>query len=543
MRISLKLLVLCLFSLASIAGVNLKNGNFYITYTDIIVPGGGNDLVVERTYNSKSPGKGWFGYGWGSDYETFLVVSADGSVTVHENGSGAKTRFTPRQAVDAKAAAEKIVDVMRKKTSLSTTVAKTLVTKLTNDAELRQAYAKKFNVSSNLAVGTELYSNVRGLQKVIKTAKGYIRKYNDGKENHFNKDGKLVQVKDKNGYVVNLDYTKEGSLKSIKDSMAKQIFFKWYPNGLVKSVESGAGKKTTYTYDTNYNLVDAKDISGNNFKYDYDANHNMTLITYKDGSSQKISYEKKTQFVKELTKRSGEVIKYSYESNPKNPDFHYWTLVAKKSPTKKEVVNRYEYEIKKKPDGSHYTYRILTVINGLKTETIYTECCSLPKQIKRGNHVTNFEYNKDGLLVKKASSRGDFVELEYHKQFKKITKVVNPRGWTEFDYDKKGNLKKANNSKGMSVVLLYDSKGRISKMMDYNKKTKQKRALEFQYNAQGKPVEITMNKVGKINVKYDNYGEILKVESKAGHKMALQVTQAFQSLLAIVKPAGVNLNM
>ncbi|TGD46088.1 hypothetical protein EP118_13240, partial [Halobacteriovorax sp. Y22] len=323
----------------------------------------------------------------------------------------------------------------------------------------------------------------------------------------------------------------------------KKIFFKWYPNGLVKSVESGAGKKTVYTYDSAYNLKEAKDVSGNNFKYDYDANHNMTKITYKDGTFQKIDYEKKTQFVKELTKRSGEVVKYSYESNPKNPDFHYWTLVAKKSPTKKEVVNRYEYEIKKKPDGSHYTYRILTVINGLKTETIYTECCSLPKQIKRGKHVTNFEYNKDGLLVKKSSSRGDFVELDYHKKFKKITKVVNSRGWTEFDYDKKGNLKKANNSKGMSVVLLYDSKGRISKMMDYNKKTKKKRALEFQYNAQGKPVEITMNKIGKINVKYDNYGEILKVESKAGHKMALQVTRAFQSLLAIVKPAGVNLNM
>lgn len=543
MRISLKLLVLFMFSLASIAGVNLKNGNFYITYTDIIVPGGGNDLVIERTYNSKSPARGWFGYGWGSDYETHLVVSADGSVTVHENGSGAKTRFTPRQAVDPKAAAQKIVDVMRKKTSLSTTVANSLVTKLTNDAELRQAYAKKFSVTSNLAVGTELYSNVRGLQKVIKTAKGYVRKYNDGKENHFNEDGKLIEVKDKNGYVVRLDYTKSGTLQSIKDSMAKQIFFKWYPNGLVKSVESGAGKKTVYTYDSSYNLKEAKDVSGNNFKYDYDANHNMTKIVYKDGTFQKIDYEKKTQFVKELTKRSGEVVKYSYESNPKNPDFHYWTLVAKKSPTKKEVVNRYEYEIKKKPDGSHYTYRILTVINGLKTETIYTECCSLPKQIKRGKHVTNFEYNKDGLLVKKSSSRGDFVELDYHKKFKKITKVVNSRGWTEFDYDKKGNLKKANNSKGMSVVLLYDSKGRISKMMDYDKKTKKKRALEFQYNAQGKPVEITMNKVGKINVKYDNYGEILKVESKAGHKMALQVTRAFQSLLAIVKPAGVNLNM
>ena len=80
-------------------------------------------------------------------------------------------------------------------------------------------------------------------------------------------------------------------------------------------------------------------------------------------------------------------------------------------------------------------------------------------------------------------------------------------------------------------------------MHDYNKKTKKKRSLSFVYNAQGKPVEIKMDKVGKINVQYDNYGEIKKVESKAGHKMALQVTQAFQSLLAIVKPAGVNLNL
>ncbi len=80
-------------------------------------------------------------------------------------------------------------------------------------------------------------------------------------------------------------------------------------------------------------------------------------------------------------------------------------------------------------------------------------------------------------------------------------------------------------------------------MHDLNKETGKKRSLSFIYNAQGKPVEISMDKIGKINVQYDNYGEIKKVESKAGHKMALQVTQAFQSLLAIVKPAGVNLNL
>jgi hypothetical protein len=80
-------------------------------------------------------------------------------------------------------------------------------------------------------------------------------------------------------------------------------------------------------------------------------------------------------------------------------------------------------------------------------------------------------------------------------------------------------------------------------MFDKNKKSKKTRILSFEYNALGKPVEIKMKGIGKINVAYDNYGEIKKVKSDQGHKMALQVTQAFQSLLAIVKPAGVNLNM
>ena len=112
-----------------------------------------------------------------------------------------------------------------------------------------------------------------------------------------------------------------------------------------------------------------------------------------------------------------------------------------------------------------------------------------------------------------------------------------------FEYDNNANLSKARNSEGKAVTLIYDASGKIMSMLDRDEKTQQTRKLSFEYNAQGKPVKISMDKVGTINVEYDNYGEIKRVESKAGHKMALQVTQAFQSLLAIVKPAGVNLNM
>ena len=79
-------------------------------------------------------------------------------------------------------------------------------------------------------------------------------------------------------------------------------------------------------------------------------------------------------------------------------------------------------------------------------------------------------------------------------------------------------------------------------MVDRDQKTKKQKVLKFTYNAMSKPVEIKIDKVGKINVKYDDYGGIRKVESKQGHQMALKVTRTFQNLLAIVKPAGVSLS-
>jgi len=535
----LTLFVLLLLPSLAFGGVNLKNGNFYISYTDIIVPGSGIDLEITRTYNSKTLRKGWFGYGWGSDYETYVTVAADGSVVVHENGSGAKTRFTPKAAINPEKAALNIVDTMRKKQTVSDSVAKALVEKLKNDAELRLAYAKKYNVQAKLAVGTELYTNMRGMQKIKKTKSGFVRVYSDGKKQYFNSKGLLSKITNKNGHAVTLNYDKD-ILKSITDSQAKQLFFEWYPDGKIKHISSAGDKKTSYKYEAN-DLVESKDIDENVFKYSYDNNHNMELVSYTDGSSLKIKYNK-LQFVKELISRTGESTKYDYDQNPKNPDLHYWTTVVKQSPGGKKSKSRYEYEIKSRPDGSKYTYRIATEIDGVNTETLYSECCSLPLKITRGNNTTTFEYNEKGLLTKKSSTKGELIQLQYHKKFNKITKVTNNKGTTKFEYDKKANLVKARNETSQ-VMLAYDFKGRISKMYDKNNKTKKTRVLEFQYNALGKPVEIKMKNVGKINVAYDNYGEIKKVESKQGHKMALQVTQAFQSLLAIVKPAGVNLNM
>lgn len=406
---------------------------------------------------------------------------------------------------------------MKKKEPMSDVAVQSLMKRLNNDAELRQFYSKKYNVETKLADGTLLYSNDRGIQTMEKEKNGYKRVNSDGKTDYFDNEGKLTKISDKNGYSVLFEY-KGNQLFAIKDTQAKQILLEWYPDGKIKGASYAGDKKANYAYDAKGNLSQSNDVAGNTYKYEYDGNHNLTSITYIDSTKMQVKYDKNS-FATDVIERTGESTKYKYENNPKNPDFHYWTTVTKKPVDGAESSSRYEYEIKTKPDGQQYTYRIATDVEGIKTETIYSECCSLPLKITRGKDVTTFEYNAKGLLTKKTSTRGEYVELAYDDKINKITKVVNNDGWTTFQYDKLGNLAKAVNSAGKSVLLIYDRAGKITKMIDQDKDdTKTRRTLSFKYNSLGKPVEIEMENVGIINVAYDNYGEIKKVESKPEQK-------------------------
>ena len=529
-------------SLSLSAGVNLKNGNFYITYADIRLPGKGHDLKLNRTYNSKSVTKGWFGIGWGTPFETRLEINADSSITVVENGSGAKTRFTSKKgnAAHAKKAVAQIVAAMKKK-GLGERYIKKMAVKLENNSHFRDEQAKKFKIEIKRPSDKILYSSVRGLQELHRIKKGYKRVQEDGRTDFFDNQGRVTKMVGKNHFF-NFTY-KKNRLHSIKDSEGKQIFFSWNERGLVKSIRSGSGKKkATYSYNGR-KLIKSVDAGKNVYKYTYDSNYNMKTIKYKDGSEMNITYHPKTQFVKKIVGRDGQHTEYKYDSNPKNPDYHYWTTVTKKVAGNKSKprVNRYEYEIKTRKDGSHYTYKVITDINGERTETTYSKCCSLPTMIKQGKEVTRFEYNKKGRLTKKTSSKGEFVKIQYDPKFEKISRVENNKGWSTFKYNKKGGLAVAQNSQGESFSLIYELKGKIAKVI-YKSKNKKKETLDFKYNTLGKPIEISMKGVGKMSVIYNNLGKVKNVKSDKGAEVANRVTRTFLSLLAVVKPAGVNLN-
>lgn len=535
------------------AGVNLKNGNFYISYTDVQME---SDLTafkdITRTYNSKSTFVGLFGYGWGSAMETYLHSYPDGTIVVVEHGSGGRTVFNSELVTEdmIEFMIDQLIDVSIEQGDIENNPNAILErrNKLINNYNYRigqwDRYVKQdvLAYETDFPEGMEWESHERGNELIVKTETGFRRTSGNDIED-FNGNGNLIKLDRGNGKWSELEYSNK-QLSKMKHGDGSEYILEFNESGFIAFIYYN-NKKAKFKY-SGKDLVISKDLAGNWYKYMYDTKHNMTKIVYNlnraKGSPEDamhMEYEAKTSFISKITDRNGDETVYTYDvfynEDGTKDDNHYGTNVTRTDQYGQKSTNSYEYIIGIKDNGERYSQKIKTKVNGIVTETTYDELCGIPTEIIRGNRKTTFKYNNRCLLVEKLSSQ-DSIYMKYHPTFEKITYVKNYKGETEFEYNESGDLIYAKNSKKW-VKLHYNNKGHISVM------EQEEGSLNFTYNDNGKPIKIEMDNVGGINVTYDEYGEMERVSSEDGHEMALKVTQAYQNLLALVKPAGVNLNM
>jgi YD repeat-containing protein len=535
------------------ANVSLKNGNFFMGYTDIVYPGG-FEPKMERVYNSKTSYRGIYGWGWGTEYEAYLTVSADGSVVVHEFGGGAENRFVPTnfskadldQAVEMIVGAAQKAELVGKGEQLEKYRAR-----LRTDASFRNVEWESYRTKGKLqpralAVGTQLQSNRFSYQYITRVKDGYIRMFDNGRIEKFSDQGRLARISDRNNNFIDLAYGADGHLTKIIDNFNRKMFFKFNNLGLLESIDGENGKRAEFKYNGLKELVSSKDVDGNvyRFKYSSDQRHNMVEIGYADNTTMQMAYYGRdlNESIKSVKDRDGTSTEYKYEFDKADRGHYSVGVDTKGSDNKLLSSSKYEYYMRIKSDGEEWMYRMITTLDGDRTETTYSEHAGLPTEIKRGTESTKFDYDSRGHVVRKETP-SDVTTLAYDPRVFKVNKVsraskTNPKdvAWSQFEYDDKGNLVVAKNSENKGVKLFYDTNGRIRSLLDQSK-----RRIDFKYNENSKPVEISDPQLGTITVSYTNSGEIKKVESTAGRKIALQVTTAFQNLLDIIRPAGVNI--
>ncbi|MCB0413825.1 MAG: cell wall-associated protein wapA, partial [Bdellovibrionales bacterium] len=382
----------------------------------------------------------------------------------------------------------------------------------------------------------------------------------DGTRQKFNMKGQLTHMYDRNGNYLKISYNKK-QLSTIVDNNGRQLVFKYYPGkDKVKSI-NGPGKIAAAYKFKDEDLSWSKNQWSSEFSYDYDNFHNLTKVTFPDKRTKKLTYNTETDWITSFTNLKGCVETYKYDIDKKSGGNHYWSRVTKKCDNK--VTNQSEFEFwykTKTHQYGKYLYRVKSNINGKKTDITYHHIFGKPIATTINGATTTFDYFDNGFIHKKKEryrnmaykydtkcSKVAEIKTEYYKRIVKregnrvatsVSKKPIKITKTNFKYQKvKCNLEYASNTDGQKVWLDYDSKGRIQEIKDQSKKI-----VKITYNEKfGKPLSVYRPGLGKITVSYNSNGEINKVISKQGPRIAVQVANVFNNLLEIISPATTDL--
>ena len=528
-----------LFSANSEAIVDLKNANFSDAWVDLIIPGTGYDLRVERAYNSRTLFNGIFGFGWCSDFETSIEPTPEGNLKYSECGTGAETLYQASgfSEKDIDKTVRTIMEHVRKEgPSPSSTYYTDLDKRLHAESALRGEYASKYNITRPIADKTKFFANGVETDFIEKNGNYYSRTTPDGSIQKFKLNGKLEKIYDRNGNYLTLTYDGK-NLRDITDNNGRKITLNYYENGKVKTITGPNGIKTEYKFKNMNDLVYVKAASGNVFTYDYDDLHNLTKVTFPDKTTKEMTYNKNLDWITSFKDIDGCKESYDYKQSSDNPKDHYWATVDKICNKAKVLTAKYEfwYEYNTKRTAK-YLKRSKTTENNQTTDSTYNEL-GRPALVVRNGKTSKFEYYDNGLLKRKVAPDGVVTMIKYDNPFKKVSHLSHGNKSSDFIYDTKGNLIKANNSDGQRISLVYDPRGRIAMIED-----QAHRKVSIKYEERfGKPNIIEREGLGSINVVYNNKGEVAKVSSPAGATVAIQVASTFSNLLDLIQPAGVNL--
>lgn len=556
--------VIILFSIKSFAVVDMKSANYAETYTDLEVPGIGYDLRVTRTYNSRSIFNGMFGFGWCSDFETKIDVTPENALKLTECGGGVEINFLPKnfKANSSDSTISKIIAQLKKKRpDLKDSYLKGLAKEMEANTFMREEFARRLDIKGSVAAGTVFYANGKESENITLNGGSYKRTLSDGTYQLFDaKTGRLTHMYDKNGNYLKLAWGKDGLL-GVADNMGRKLTFKLDPTSKKVALIIGP-QKLTATYKTKGdNLEEVKNAKGEVFKYDYDELHNLTRINLPDKTYKSLTYNKDKDWVTSFRNPKGCIESYDYFLGKPDPKSYFKSTVVKKCG--KEITNQSSYEFfhKQRQDGlGLYLHRVKTVNNGAVTDITYHPVFGKPLTILENGEKTEYAYYSNGYVyTKKEPNR--HLKYEYKGKCQKVSRVhtqfiekveapiakgkaakrgvsaiekVTRQFYTDFQYDsKKCNLIAAHNSEGQKVRISYDARGRIDKIVDQTKKP-----IHIKYeNKFGKPAVVSRPGLGTIQVQYKADGEILKVDSKEGPEVAVQVASIFNNLLDIIAPA------
>jgi RHS repeat-associated protein len=479
--------------------VELASGNFVYSARDLLISGLGPAIDFTRTYNSRDMRKGPFGNGWVFAYDERLIETSDGVqvFAICSKPNGKRDVFTRR-----------------------------------SDGSYQPPLHNRDSLVKN---GDKTYT--------LRETTGVLR--------HFNADGRLVAIVDRNGNALTFAYDSAGFPTSIKDASGRAVLITKGAGGRVDSMTDPANRTFRYTYDSAGNLTKVTDPLGNATAYQYDSKNNLTAIL--DPRGNKLlgaTYDSKGRVATLLD--GAETWTYNYLTGPqrttkRDSSNNTWTYFYNDTGNLTKITDplgnseTYAYDARfnltsftdKKGNKATYTYddagNPLTVTDALgSTKTFtYSAAFNLPLTARdRAGNTTRYEYDSRGNLVKKIDALGNVTQIQYDPKGQ-MTAITDDAGMTRsFSYDSNGNIIKTTDPLGHIVTSAFDTIGRLLSTTDAESRTTQ-----YSYDDNGRLVGTINASGGSTTNEYDAAGNITVVTLPNGARTTFE----YDSLNRLVK--------
>lgn len=275
-----------------VEGVNVRNGNFAVTYSAFEREQG---VPYRRTYNSRSSNAGTFGTGWGSPFDTALVVLDRERVVVVENGNGALTAYGQVSSEDAEDLDLAVVSALAKARAPTARLRRLV-------ADFRGLFSQRRPAPMPIDRTRALAGQVCRAALVEKRQGRWRRTRCDGVVEIFRPDGRLIESSSADpGDTLVLSW--EGSrLRRVSRADGRRLDFQRTADTV--RVVAEAGQEITYDMAEGRNIaVHETDAAPLGFRYDGQAN--LIGIDFIDTTHRDIAYDNEDR-AKLITGRNGE---------------------------------------------------------------------------------------------------------------------------------------------------------------------------------------------------------------------------------------------
>lgn len=401
------------------AEVDLKNGNFFYSWTDLELSTKEIFWQMQRSYNSRVNRVGYFGQGWCSPLESKLTIVNENTISIQNCGSGESVVYT-------------------------------------GTGEQWTYASQTINLVDDMYV-----VKVKGVTQL-----------------QFNKSGDLdaFWLRDEKAKIKYLN----GKLNRL-ESPAGNLVFTLDSEGKISLIKSDSGKKVSYEYQGS-NLISVVNEWSNTFQYEYDKLGNMITAIWPDKTKMKMSYDSSRDWVTSVTDRDQCAEKYEFASKKQGSELKVTSHVDRRCNKKEKNQKTYEFVFSKNSVikkvklsyGSNWkeiNYNLLgkpeKVVdsNGENISFSYDAFGNLTQkksksnstdyvlnsnkqivQIKNSRNSLSLEYDERGRvskinLTEKSQKKVEALSLSYVNTSEKIKSLELQNGGQLFySYDQNGNL-------------------------------------------------------------------------------------------------------